>query len=95
MNLIGTNVFFSTKANMYCHISSLLIKHDDALESRNVWASIVTSLLHFIMIGTKKHDVMSKYRLRPLSLHDASRYSLMVPIETRHAHFLTPLVVDW
>jgi len=32
---IGTNVFFSTKANLYSHINFLPIKHADALESRS------------------------------------------------------------
>jgi hypothetical protein len=60
MTSISTSVFFFTITNMYCHINSLSIKHVDALESRSVWVSIVTSLLHFIMIGTNKHDVKLK-----------------------------------
>jgi phage-related holin len=31
------------------------MKHANALESKNAWASIVKSLLYLIMIGTKKH----------------------------------------
>jgi hypothetical protein len=57
--------------------------------------SIVTSLLHLIMIGTNKHGVGSKNKLGPFSSHDASRSSLSVPIEIGHACFPTPLVVDW
>jgi len=53
------NVFFSTKVNLYYHSSSLSMKHVDVLESRSAWVSIVTSLLHFIMIGTKKYGVRS------------------------------------
>ncbi len=62
---------------------------------RSVWASIVTSLLHLTMINTNKHGVEFEDRLRPFSLYDASRSRLMIPIEIGHAHFLTPLVVDW
>jgi hypothetical protein len=46
------------------------------------------------MIGTKKHGVGFENRLGPSSLHDASRFSLMIPIETGHVYFPTPLVVD-
>jgi len=46
------------------------------------------------MIGTKKHGARFEDRLRPFSLHDASRSNPIVPIETKHACFLTPLVVD-
>ncbi len=46
------------------------------------------------MIGTNKHGVKSKDRLGPFSLYDASRFSLVVPIETKHVHFLIPMVVD-
>ncbi len=53
MTSIGTGVLFSTRANFYCHINSLSIKHVNALKSRSVWASIITNLLHLIMIGTK------------------------------------------
>jgi hypothetical protein len=88
-----TGVFFSTITNLYCRTNSLSLKHVDALESKSVWASIVTSLLHLIMIGTTKHGVGSKYRLKPFSLHDASRSNLVIPIETGHACFSTPLVV--
>jgi hypothetical protein len=68
MTLTSTSVLFFTKTNLYCHISSLSIKQVNALESRNVWASIVTSLLHFTMIGIKKHDVRFEDRLGPFSL---------------------------
>jgi hypothetical protein len=47
------------------------------------------------MIGTKKHGIGLKDKMGPLSLHDASRFSLMVPTETKHVCFLTPLVVGW
>jgi hypothetical protein len=94
MTSTSTSVFFSTRANLYCHISFLSIKHANAPKSRSVWASIVTSVLHLIMISTKKHGVRPKDRLRPFSLHDASRLSFIVPIETGHVHFLIPLVVD-
>jgi len=43
----------------------------------------------------QKNGVGSKDRLEPISLNDASRFSLMVPIETRHSCFLIVLVVDW
>jgi hypothetical protein len=46
------------------------------------------------MIGIKKYGVGFENRLRPFSLHDASRSNLVVPIETRHVHYPTPLVVD-
>jgi len=94
MTSTNIGVLFSTRANLYCRISFLSIKHVNALESRNAWASIITSLLHLIMIGTKKHGVGFEDRLGPFSLHDASRSSLMIPIETGHAYFPTPLVVD-
>ncbi len=88
-------MLFSTKANLYCHISSLVMKHGDAPKLRSVWASIVTSLLHLTMNSTNKHGVGFEDRLRPFSLYDASRSSLTIPTEIGHAHFLTPLVVDW
>jgi hypothetical protein len=47
------------------------------------------------MIGPKKHGVGFEDRLGPFSLHYASRFSLVVPIEIGHACFLTFLVVDW
>jgi hypothetical protein len=47
------------------------------------------------MIGTKKHGVGYKDRLGPFSSHDASRFSLKVLMENKHARFLIPLVVDW
>jgi hypothetical protein len=47
------------------------------------------------MINTNKHGVKFEDRLKPFSLYDASRSSFMIPIEIGHAHFLTPLVVDW
>jgi len=94
MNSIGIGVFFSTKANVYYCISSLSIKQVDVLESKSVQASIVTSLIHLIMIDTKKYGVRFEDRLRPFSLHDASRSSFKVCIETGHVRFPTPLVVD-
>jgi len=54
MTSTAIGVYFSTIANLYCHISFLSIKHVDAPKSRSVWASIITSLLHLMMIGTKK-----------------------------------------
>jgi hypothetical protein len=53
-------VFFSIKTNLYYRTSSLSIKHVDVLESINSWTSIITSLLHLTMIGTKKHGVGSE-----------------------------------
>jgi hypothetical protein len=50
---IDTSVLFSTRTNLYCHTNSLSIKHANVLKSRNVWASIIISLLHLMMIGTK------------------------------------------
>jgi hypothetical protein len=47
-----------------------------------------------MMIGTNKHGAGFKDRLGPFSLYNASRFSLVVPIETRHVHFLAPVVVD-
>jgi len=47
------------------------------------------------MIGAKKYGVEVEDRLGPFSLHDASRSNLVIIIETRHAHFPTPLVVNW
>ncbi len=94
MTLIKTNVFFSTKANLYCCTNFLLMKHVDVLELRCVWASIVISLSHLTMIGTNKHVAGFENRLGPFSLHDASRSSLTILTKTRHVHFLIPLVVD-
>ncbi len=71
------------------------MKHVDVLKSTIVWASIVASVLHLTMIGTRKHGVGSKDRLEPISLDNASRFGLMVPIETKHARFSIALVVDW
>ncbi len=87
--------FFSIKANLYYHISSLSIKHANALESINFEPSIVISLLHLTMIGTNKHGVGFEERLGPFSLHDASKSNFMVPIEIGHACFLTLVVMDW
>ncbi len=92
MTSTNIGVLFSTRVNLYCHTNSLIIKHADALKSISVWASIITSLLHFTMIGMKKHGVRSKNRLGSFSLHDASRSNLAVPIKTRHARFPTPLI---
>jgi hypothetical protein len=64
------------------------MKHVDELESKNVGASIITSLLHLTMIGTKKHGVGFD-RLGPLSLHDASRSNLVVFTEIKRVCFLT------
>ncbi len=91
----GIGVFFSTKANLYCHTNSLSRKHVDAPYSRNVWASITTNLLHLKMISTKKHGAGSEDKLGPFSFHDAPRFCLVVLIETKHAHFPIPLVMDW
>jgi len=89
MTSIDISVFFSTRTNLYYHTNSLSIKHVDVLKS------IVTSLLHLMMIGTKKHGARFENRLGPFSLHDASRSNLIIPTKTRHVHFLIPLVVDW
>jgi hypothetical protein len=90
MTSIDINVFFSTRTDLYCQTNSLSIKHVDVLKSRSDWASIVTSLLHLMMIGTKKHGVRFEDRLGPFSLHDASRSNLVILTKTRHVHFLTP-----
>jgi hypothetical protein len=95
MTSTNTNVLFSIITNLYCHTSSLSIKHVDMPESKSVWASIITSLLHFTMIGTKKHGVGSGDKLGPFSLHDASSSNLTFLIETKHVYFPTLLVVDW
>jgi hypothetical protein len=89
MTSIDINVFFSTRTNLYYHINSLSIKHVDVLKS------IVTSLLHLMMISTKKHGARFEDRLGPFSLHDASRSNLLIPTKIRHVRFLIPLVVDW
>jgi len=65
------------------------------LESRNVWVSIITSLLHLIMIGIKKHGVGLENGLGPFSLHDASKSNLAILTKTRRAYFSTPLVMSW
>jgi hypothetical protein len=91
----STSVPFSTRTNLYGRTNSLSIKHVYALKSRNASASIVTSLLHLIMIGTNKHGARFEDKLGPFSLHDASRCSFAIPIKTRHACFSTPLVMDW
>ncbi len=95
MTSINTGVFFFIITNLYYHTNSLSMKHANALESRNVWASIVTSLLYLTMIGTKKHGVGFENRLRPFSLHDASRFSLTILTENEHVCLFIPLVVDW
>jgi len=59
MTSTSNNVFFSTRANLYYHTSSLSMKHVDVLESKSAWVSVVTSSLHLIMIGTKKHGAGS------------------------------------
>jgi len=87
--------FFPIKTNLYCHTSSLSIKHVNVLESRNVWVSIITSLLHLIMIGTKKHGARLENMLGPFSLHDASKSNLVILTKTRRAYFSTPLVMSW
>jgi hypothetical protein len=66
MTSTDINVLFSITTNLYFHISSLSMKHVDELKSRNVGASIVTSLLHLTMISTKKHGVRFD-RLGPFS----------------------------
>jgi hypothetical protein len=53
------------------------------------------NLLCLTMIETKRHGVGSENKLGPFSLHDASKYSLTVPIKIKQAHFLILLVVDW
>jgi hypothetical protein len=70
------------------------MKHVDAPKSRRAWACIITSLLHLIMISTKKHGGGSKDRLGPFSLHDASKSSLTIFIEIGHVYLPIPLVVD-
>jgi hypothetical protein len=77
----GTSVFFSTRTNSYFCTNSLSIKHVHALKSRSAWTSIVMSLLHLTMIGTKKHGVGSKNRLGPFSLHDASRSRSLLKLD--------------
>jgi hypothetical protein len=47
------------------------------------------------MIGTKKPGVGFNDKMGPFSLHDASRFRFTVLVETKHACFLTPLVVGW
>ncbi len=94
MTSIGTGMFFSIRANLYCHTNYLSMKHVGTPKSRNAWASIITSLLHLTMINTKKHGVGFENRIGPFSLHDASRSSFVVPTKTRHVRFSTPLVVD-
>jgi hypothetical protein len=94
MNSTGIGVLFSTRANFYCHINSLSIKHADVPESRNAQSSIITSFIHLIMIGIKEYGVEFEDRLGPFSLHDASRSSLVVLIEIGHVHYPTRLVVD-
>ncbi len=83
MTLIDIGVLFSIRTNLYCWTNSLFINHANALESKNVWASIIISLLHLAMIGTNKHGVEFKNRLGPFSLHDASRSNLVVLTKIR------------
>jgi hypothetical protein len=73
--------------NLYCCTTSLSIKHANALKSRSAWVSIVTNLLHLIMIGTKKHGCGFEDRLGPFSLHYASRSSLVVLTKIGHVCF--------
>jgi hypothetical protein len=47
------------------------------------------------MIGIKKHGVGFEDRMGQFLIHDTLKSSLVVPIETRHVHFPTPLVADW
>jgi hypothetical protein len=95
MTSIDTNILFSTKANLYCHINYLFIRHADALKSKSAWVSIITSLLHLTMIGIKKHGDGFEDKFGPISLHGASRFNFAIPTKTIHACFLTPLVVDY
>ncbi len=53
MTSISTHVFFFSKANLYCWANFWSMKYVDAPKSILVWASIVTNLLHLIVIGTK------------------------------------------
>ncbi len=50
MTSTSTNVFFSTRANLYCRTNSLSIKHVDVPKLKNVWASIITSFLHLTLV---------------------------------------------
>jgi hypothetical protein len=84
-SMISTGIdlcHFPIKTNLYYCTISLLMKHINALESRNAWAYTITSLFHLTMIGTKKHGVKSKERQGPFSLHDASTSKFMVSIKT-------------
>jgi hypothetical protein len=54
-----------------------------------------TSLLHLTMIGTKKHGVGFENKMGPFSIHDPSKFSLVVLIEIKHVCFPTFLVVGW
>jgi hypothetical protein len=63
MTSTDNDVFFSIIINLHCGTNSLSIKHVNASKLRSVWASIITSLLHLIMININKHRVGSKNRL--------------------------------
>jgi hypothetical protein len=44
-------------------------------------------LLHLIAIKNNKQNVGSENRLGPFQLHDASKSSFTILIETKHPHF--------
>jgi hypothetical protein len=53
MTSISTHVFFFSKANLYRCTNFCSMKYVDAPKSILIWASIVTNLLHLIVIGIK------------------------------------------
>jgi hypothetical protein len=86
MTLTDIGVLFSIKVHLYCGTNFLSIKHVDVPKSISVWTSIVASLLYLTMIGTTKHGIGSKDKLGPFSLHDSSRFNLVVPTNIKDVY---------
>jgi hypothetical protein len=57
---ITIGVAFSTNAKLCYQTNPLLMKHVDALESKNVWVHIVMDLPPLIMMGNKKKVLVLK-----------------------------------
>ncbi len=63
ITLITTSVIFSTNAKLCYCANSLLMKHANAFESKNVWVRIIIDLPPLIMMGNKKKGVGFKDKL--------------------------------
>jgi hypothetical protein len=66
------------------------MKHLDAPKSSNALVFIVVDLLHLIVISKKNNVLSLNISWDHFLLHDASRYSLIVPIGIKHLRFSNP-----